>query len=87
MGEFGKISIQQTRPFNKLRKKKKNKFFIIRTNQIYKKIDLSVYKFFSNSGILLKKRLQSCGKKVFGPTSTFIRRKRISNVYKYVLMC
>jgi large subunit ribosomal protein L14 len=84
-GEFGKISIQQTRPFNKLRKKKKNKFFCIRTKQVYWKLDGSVYRFFENSGVLLKKRLQPRGKRVYGPTSTYIRRKRVVNVYKYVL--
>jgi ribosomal protein L14 len=86
VGEFGKISIQQTRPFNKLRKKKKNKCFILRSTQVYTKRDLSTYFFFKNSGILLKKRLQPRGKKVFGPTSNLIRRKRILNVYKYILI-
>ena len=85
VGEFGKISIQQTRPFNKLRKKRKVKFFFIRSKQVYHKIDGSVYKFFDNGGVLLKKRLQPWGKRVFGPTSNIIRRKRITNVYKYVL--
>lgn len=87
VGEFGKISVRQTKPFNKLRKKKKNKFFFLRGKQIETKKDGSVFYFNNNTGALLKKKLQTRGKRLFGPASRSIRRKKVLNSFIFVLTC
>lgn len=80
-GRFVKTSVRSTKPENWLKKKTKVRSFIIRTKKQYKKLDFTTIVFFSNTGVLLKKRLTPRGKELFGPILYNIKRKKFINSF------
>jgi len=66
-------------------KKSKHKAIVVRTKKQTFKKDGSWLKFFSNNGIIVKKRTSPLGKEVFGPTISNLRRKRLLNSFPGIL--
>lgn len=84
-GEFIKVSIKNSRPESKLKKKTKSVGIIIRTKKEFLKKDGSFLKFKENNIILVKKRLTPRGKEIFGPISWIIRRRKFRNSFPSIL--
>jgi len=66
-------------------KKSKHNSIIVRTRKQCLKKDGSWIKFFSNDGIIVKKRTSPLGSEVFGPTISMLRRKRLLNSFPGIL--
>jgi len=84
-GEFIKVSIKITKPKNNLKKKGKVKAIIIRTKKFFYKIDKTSLVFYTNSVILLKKRLTPRGRELFGPVLFNIKRKKFLSSFSHVI--
>jgi large subunit ribosomal protein L14 len=80
-GNFVKVSVKRTKPANWLKKKSKVKAIIIRTKKEFLKNDGSWLKFFDNSVVLLKKRLNTQGKILEGPINNTIKRRKFKNAF------
>jgi len=57
---------------------------IIRTSYSLKKKDNSLISFFSNNGLLIKKKQDLKSKYVFGPGTKLIKRKRLLTAFKTI---
>lgn len=58
--------------------------FIVRSNYAFNKNDGSVFKFFANDTILLKKRQDVKSKYLYGPIGGQVSRKRFLNLYQTI---
>lgn len=75
-GTFIKISVRSVKSNFIVLKKSKLKSIIILTKKEQIKNDGSLLQFQINGSILLKRRLTSIGKEIFGPTNYLLGRKR-----------
>jgi ribosomal protein L14 len=85
IGNFGKCSLRETKPNNTLYKKKKVRCYILRTTNIRLLPDTSYLHYSVNNALLLKKRLQTRGRVLMGPTNYFIKRKKLLKGFVKVL--
>jgi ribosomal protein L14 len=84
IGKFAKVVIKNTKTvLNKL-KKKKSRSIIVRTCHTVFTRKSYYYKFQDNSVVLLKKRMNTRGKELYGPTSKELRIKKFKVAYRYV---
>ena len=81
VGEFVKISIRKIKPDIKLKKKAKSKALIVRTKCIATKNDGSIYYFYENSIVLLRRKLITRSKEFIAPADRNILRKKMT--YKF----
>ena len=82
--KFLKVVVRNTKVrLNKV-KKKKSRAIVVRTkHQIYKK-SCKYYQFFDNALVLLKKRMNSRGKELYGPTSKDLKIRKFKIAYKCI---
>lgn len=85
VGSFVKASIRVTKPRCKVKKKKKIKNFIIRTKFPLILPDTSFFITNANASVLLKKRLSTRGRVLFGPTTYTIKRRKFLKSFARVL--
>ena len=85
VGSFVKASIRETRPLNRLKKKRKVKNFIIRTKRYLQLPDTSWYIHTENNLLILKKRLYARGRVILGPTTYLIKRKKFLRSFVKIL--
>lgn len=84
VGRFLKISIRNTKPELFKKKKKKTRALVIRTSQsMIKKKDV-FFLFFDNALVLLKKRMNTVGKELYGPTTKLLKIKKFRIAFKCV---
>lgn len=76
IGNFLKVILKNTRVRLIKKRKKKMKAIAIRTKVVTVKTSGVYYKFFDNGLVLLKKRLNTLGKEIKGPTSTALKIKK-----------
>ena len=67
VGKFLKVVIRNTKPILIKRRKKKLRSIAIRSLHYFKKMDGMTYQFCDNALVLLKKRMNTVGKEMFGP--------------------
>lgn len=84
-GEFIKVSVKNSRPESKLKKKMKSVGIIIRVKKESFKSDRSFLKFKMNNIILVKKRLTPRGKEIFGPILWRIKRRKFRSSFPTIL--
>ncbi len=76
IGKFLKITIRNTTPELIKKKKKKTRAIVIRTNHWNNTIKGFYYKFNDNALVLLKKRMNTVGKEMYGATSKLLKIKK-----------
>jgi large subunit ribosomal protein L14 len=76
IGDFVKISVKTVQSSHIKLKKTKHKAILVRTKKETLKRDGSWIKFFSNEGVVLKKRTTPLGSEVFGPTIYNLKRRK-----------
>lgn len=76
IGGFTKVILKNTRARLLKKRKKKMKAIVIRTKAITSKTSGVYYRFFDNGLVLLKRRLNTLGKEIKGPTSTGLKIKK-----------
>lgn len=81
---FLRCSIRHTQPELLKRRKKKIRAFVIRTKQYIYRRGGCYYNFFDNGLVLLKKRMNTVGKELYGPTCMFLRIKKFRIAFKCV---
>ena len=84
INKFLRVVLKKTKTRLKRKRKKKSRAIVIRTKQYnYKNSGLS-YNFSNNSLILLKKRMNTMGKEMYGPTSKKLKIKKFRIAFKYI---
>ena len=85
ISSFVKTSVRLTKPKCRIKKKKKIKSFIVRTTYPFQLPDQSYFLFQTNNGVLLKKRLSTKGRIVFGPTTYTIKKRKFLKSFAKIL--
>jgi ribosomal protein L14 len=84
IGKFLKVVIRNTKTkFNKI-KKKKSRAIVVRTKHFLQTKKGKYYHFMDNALVLLKKRMNSRGRELFGPTSKFLKIKKFKVAYRCI---
>ena len=84
IGKFLRVVVKNTKTsLNKI-KKKKSRAIVVRTNHDNYIKKGKYYKFSDNALVLLKKRMNTRGKELFGPTSKLLKIKKFRIAYKCV---
>ena len=84
VGKFLKVVIRNTKPILLKRRKKKLRAITIRTAHYLKKSDGLVYTFLDNALVLLKKRMNTVGKELFGPICKNLKIKKFRVAFKKI---
>jgi len=84
VGKFLKIVIRNTKPLLLKRRKKKLRALTIRTSHYLSKADGLTYTFCDNALVLLKKRMNTVGKELFGPICKNLKIKKFRIAFKKV---
>ena len=84
IGKFLKVVVRNTKTsLNKI-KKKKSRAIVVRTKHMIFTKKRSYYNFCDNDLVLLKKRMNSRGKELYGPTSKDLKIKKFRVAYRCV---
>lgn len=84
IGKFLKVVIRNTKPLLIKRRKKKLRSIVIRSNHYFYKNDGLTYNFNNNSLVLLKKRMNTVGKELYGPICKSLKIKKFRIAFKKV---
>lgn len=77
LSNFVKVSVRKHDPNSKITKKTKLKSLLIRLKKPFIRVDGTTIRFFSNSGLLLKKRTNFYGSEIVGPTLIELKKKKV----------
>mgnify|MGYP003501431835 FL=1 len=84
IGKFLKVVVRNTKTsLNKI-KKKKSRAIVVRTKHMIFTKQGRYYNFCDNALVLLKKRMNSRGKELYGPTSKDLKIKKFRVAYRCV---
>jgi ribosomal protein L14 len=84
IGKFLKVVIRNTKTSLNKVKKKKSRAIVVRTKHYLYTKKGKHYNFCDNAAVLLKKRMNSRGKELFGPTSKDLKIKKFRIAYRCV---
>lgn len=84
VGKFLRIVIRNTKPILLKRRKRKLRAITIRTSHSLRKSDGLTYLFIDNALVLLKKRMNTVGKELFGPICKNLKIKKFRVAFKKV---
>lgn len=84
IGRFLRITVRNTKTVLNKIKKKKSRAIVVRTKHLNYLKKGKYYNFFDNALVLLKKRMNSRGKELYGPTSKALKIKKFRIAYKCV---
>ena len=84
VGAFLKVVLKNTKTKLTKRRKRKTKAIVIRSQRYYTKSWGLTYQFGTNSLVLLKKRMNTMGKEMYGPTSEKLRIRKFRIAFKYI---
>ena len=84
IGNFVKVVLRNTRARLLKKRKKKMRALVIRTKISLLKTCGTSYRFYDNGLVLLKKRLNTLGKEIKGPTSTALAIRKFRVVFNSV---
>lgn len=84
IGKFLRVVLKLTKTRLTKRRKKKLRAITIRSQRYYTKKWGMYYQFPVNSLVLLKKRMNTVGKELYGPTSEYLKIKKFRVAFKYI---
>jgi large subunit ribosomal protein L14 len=84
VGKFLRVVIRNTKPLLLKRRKKKLRAITIRTAHYLRKSDGLTYSFLDNALVLLKKRMNTVGKELFGPICKNLKIRKFRVAFKKV---
>jgi large subunit ribosomal protein L14 len=84
VGKFLKVVIRNTKPILIKRRKKKLRSLVIRSLHYFKKKDGMTYQFCDNALVLLKKRMNTVGKEMFGPICKNLKIRKFRVAFKKI---
>lgn len=83
VGKFLRVVLKNMLPELIKKRKKRSRSIVIRTKHQYYTKKSKYYQFLDNALVLLKKRMNSTGKELYGSTSKFLKIKKFRVAYKY----
>lgn len=84
VGHFLRVVLKTVKPELWKRRKRRNRAICIRSKKIFHRIDGLTYRFDSNALVLLKKRMNTVGKELYGPTSKDLRIRKFRVAFNSV---
>ena len=84
IGIFLRVVLKSVKPDLWKKRKKKVRAIVIRSKMFFFKNDGMSYRFSNNSLVLLKKRMNTIGKELYGPTSKKLKIKKFRVAFKYI---
>ncbi len=84
VGKFLRVVIRNTKPILMKRRKKKLRAITVRTKHHLRKSDGLTYCFLDNALVLLKKRMNTVGKELFGPICKNLKIRKFRVAFKKV---
>lgn len=84
VGKFLKVVIRNTKPMLLKRRKRKLRAISVRTMHPLSKSDGLKYVFYDNALVLLKKRMNTVGKELFGPVCRNLKIRKFRVAFKKV---
>ena len=84
VGKFLRVVIRATKTVLNRLKKKKSRSICVRTNHPVNTNKSYYYYFADNSLVLLKRRMNTRGKELYGPTSKELKVKKFKVAYSYI---
>jgi len=84
IGKFLRVVIRNTKTSLNKVKKKKSRAIVVRTSHQITTIKGKYYSFQDNALVLLKKRMNSRGKELYGPTSKILKIKKFLVAYRCI---
>jgi ribosomal protein L14 len=84
IGKFLKVVIKNTKTELIKKRKKKSRAIVTRTSHQNNSKKGKFFLFLDNALVLLKKRMNTQGKELFGPSSKLLKIKKFRVAYKYV---
>lgn len=84
IGKFLRVVLKNTKVKLAKRRKRKVRAIVIRSKKIYLKNDGLSYRFANNSLVLLKKRMNTLGKEIYGPTSKALKIRKFRIAFRYI---
>ena len=84
IGRFLRVVIRNIKPALKKFRKKKSRAIVVRTKNLNYTKKGRYYNFYDNALVLLKKRMNSRGKELYGSTSKLLKIKKFRIAYRYI---
>jgi large subunit ribosomal protein L14 len=84
IGKFLRVVLRSTKTKLLKRRKRRVRAIVIRSRRYYTKTGGVSYSFANNSLVLLKKRMNTMGKELYGPTSKALRIRKFRVAFKYI---
>lgn len=84
VGKFLRVVLRNVKPELWKRRKRRNRAICIRTKKPFMRLDGMTYRFDSNALVLLKKRMNTVGKELYGPTSKELKIRKFRVAFNSV---
>lgn len=84
VGKFLRVVLRSTKTKLLKRRKRRVRAIVIRSRRFYAKSGGVKYSFANNSLVLLKKRMNTMGKELYGPTSKALKIRKFRVAFKYI---
>lgn len=84
IGKFLKVVLKMTKTKLTKRRKRRVKSIVIRSQRYYCKNFGLYYQFANNSLVLLKKRMNTIGKELYGPTSKMLKIRKFRVAFRHI---
>ena len=84
IGKFLRVVLKLTKTRLSKRRKRRVRAIVIRSQRYYYKTFGLYYQFENNSLVLLKKRMNTIGKELYGPTSKMLKIRKFRIAFKYI---
>ncbi len=83
-GKFLRIVLKQTKPHSLRRRKKRMRGLTLRTSHKFFRPDGMTFKFDYNALVILRRRMNTLGREVIGPTSKEMKIKKFRKSVMYI---
>lgn len=84
IGKFLRVVLKMTKTKLTKRRKRRVRAIVVRSQRYYMKKFGVYYQFANNNLVLLKKRMNTIGKELYGPTSKQLKIKKFRIAFRYL---
>jgi ribosomal protein L14 len=84
IGKFLRVVLRSTKVKLNKRRKRRVRAIVIRSQSYYTKNGGMYYQYAVNSLVLLKKRMNTMGKELYGPTSKVLKIRKFRIAFRYI---
>ncbi len=84
VGKFLRVVLRNVKSSLSKRRKRRTRALVVRSKMFQLRRDNLTYRFGDNALVLLKKRMNTVGRELYGPTSKDLKIRKFRVAYKYV---